>query len=338
MSSPYVIAEMSGNHDHSLDRAMEIVKAAAKAGCDALKLQTYTADSITIDCDRPEFKISDPQSLWYGETLYSLYSKASTPYEWHKPIFDCCRELGITPFSTPFDPAAVDFLESLDCPIYKISSFENGDIPLLKHVAQTHKPVIMSVGLIGPDEIQEAVTALTDNGCPEISLLKCTSAYPAAPKDFNLLTIQDLKRRFPQCKIGLSDHSIGIGVAITAVALGAEVIEKHFTISRADGGVDSAFSMEPDEMRQLVTECRIAQAAIGKVSYSLSADEQKSRKGRRSIYAIRNIKKGEPFSEANTRSIRPGLGIHPRFLEILFHKNAIRDIACGAPITENDFS
>ena len=210
-----------------------------------------------------------------------------TPDEWHKPIFDCCRELGITPFSTPFDPAAVDFLESLDCPIYKISSFENGDIPLLKHVAQTHKPVIMSVGLIGPDEIQEAVTALTDNGCPEISLLKCTSAYPAAPKDFNLLTIQDLKRRFPQCKIGLSDHSIGIGVAITAVALGAEVIEKHFTISRADGGVDSAFSMEPDEMRQLVTECRIAQAAIGKVSYSLSADEQKSRKGRRSIYVTR---------------------------------------------------
>lgn len=248
-NKPFIIAEMSGNHNHSLERALQIVEAAAECGVDALKIQTYTPDTMTLNCDKPDFVIEDKNSLWNGEKLYDLYKKASTPYDWHKPIFDKCKELGIVGFSTPFDLTSVDFLESINCPIYKIASFENGDIPLLKRVAKTKKPVIISLGMIGLDEIKEAVDTLLSNGCTDLTILKCTSSYPASVENSNLLTIPDLQKHFPDCKVGLSDHTLGIGAAIASVALGAEVIEKHFTLSRAEGGVDSAFSIEPKEMK-----------------------------------------------------------------------------------------
>lgn len=309
---PFIIAEMSGNHNQSLERALTIVASAAQSGVDALKIQTYTADTMTIDCDSSDFIIEDKNSLWSGEKLYDLYKKASTPYEWHKPIFDKCKELGIIGFSTPFDLSSVDFLESLDCPIYKIASFENGDIPLLKKVAQTKKPVIISLGMIRLDEIKEAVDTLKNNGCEDLTILKCTSSYPASVENSNLLTIVDLQKHFPDCKVGLSDHTLGIGAAIASVALGACVIEKHFTLSRAEGGVDSAFSMEPIEMKQLVEECQNAYKALGKVSYELSESEKKSLKFRRSLYVVKDIKKGEKFTSENIQSIRPGYGLHPK--------------------------
>lgn len=331
-SKPFIIAEMSGNHNHSLELALKIVDAAAEAGADALKLQTYTADTMTIDLAEGDFYISDPKNLWYGETLYSLYQKASTPWEWHNAIFDRCRERGIQGFSTPFDATAVDFLEDLNVPMYKISGFENGDIPLLKKVASTRKPVIMSLGLIGPDEMEEAIGTLLDNGCPDLTILKCTNSYPASPEAINLLTIPDLKRRFPSCRVGLSDHSLGIGVAIAAVALGAEVIEKHFTLCRKDGGVDSAFSLEPAEMKQLVEETARAALACGKVCYDLSEEEKKSIQGRRSVYVTEDIKAGEVFTARNLRCIRPGYGCHPRYYEQLLGKTALRDLRRGTPM------
>lgn len=336
-NKPFIIAEMSGNHNKSLERALQIVEAAAKCGVDALKIQTYTADSITIDCDRPEFIINDEDSLWKGEKLYNLYQKASTPYEWHKNIFDKCKELGIIGFSTPFDLDSVDFLESLDCPIYKIASFENGDHPLLKKVAKTGKPVIMSLGMITLDEIKEGVNILKSNGCNDLTLLKCTSSYPASVENSNLLTIPDLQKHFPDCKIGLSDHTLGIGAAIASVALGAKVIEKHFTLSRADGGVDSVFSMEPQEMKQLVEECNNAYLALGQVTYELSESEKKSLTFRRSLYVVKDIKKGELFTPENIRSIRPGFGLHPRHYEEILGKTAKKDLKFGAPITLDCF-
>lgn len=336
-NKPFIIAEMSGNHNQSLDRALEIVKAAANSGVDALKIQTYTADSITLNCDNTDFIIEDKSSLWNGEKLYDLYKKASTPYEWHKPIFDKCKELGIASFSTPFDLTAVDFLEELGCPIYKIASFENGDIPLLKRVAQTKKPVIMSLGMIGLDEIKEGVNILKSNGCNDLTLLKCTSSYPAHVDDSNLLTICDLQKHFPDCKIGLSDHTLGIGAAIASIALGGCVIEKHFTLSRAEGGVDSAFSIEPQEMKQLVEECNNAYNALGKASYELSESEKKSLKFRRSLYISKDIKKGEKFTLENIRSIRPGYGLHPRYYEQILGKNATKDLKFGTPVKMEDF-
>lgn len=336
-NKPFIIAEMSGNHNQSLDRALEIVKAAANSGVDALKIQTYTADSITLNCDNTDFIIEDKSSLWNGEKLYDLYKKASTPYEWHKPIFDKCKELGIASFSTPFDLTAVDFLEELGCPIYKIASFENGDIPLLKRVAQTKKPVIMSLGMIGLDEIKEGVNILKSNGCNDLTLLKCTSSYPAHVDDSNLLTICDLQKHFTDCKIGLSDHTLGIGAAIASIALGGCVIEKHFTLSRAEGGVDSAFSIEPQEMKQLVEECNNAYNALGKASYELSESEKKSLKFRRSLYISKDIKKGEKFTLENIRSIRPGYGLHPRYYEQILGKNATKDLKFGTPVKMEDF-
>lgn len=331
---PFIIAEMSGNHNHSLERALQIVEEAAKSGVDALKIQTYTADSITIDCDNPDFMIEDKNSLWSGEKLYDLYKKACTPYEWHKPIFDKCKELGIIGFSTPFDLAAVDFLENLDCPIYKIASFENGDIPLLKKVAKTKKPVIISLGLISPDEIKEAIDTLMNNGCTDLTILKCTSSYPATLENCNLLTIVELKEKFPECKVGLSDHTLGISASVASIALGGIVVEKHFTLARADGGVDSAFSMEPAEMKQLVDECNNVHKALGKVSYELSESEKDSLKFRRSLYVVKNIKKGEKFTTENIRSIRPGYGLHPRYYEEVLGKIANYDLNFGEPLKQ----
>ena len=259
---------MSGNHNHSLERALQIVDAAAKSGVDALKLQTYTADTMTIDKSDGEFFIEDSNSLWKGESLYSLYQKAYTPWEWHKAIFDRCKEKGIICFSTPFDFTAVDFLEELDCPIYKIASFENVDIPLIKRVAQTGKPMIVSTGMASLSELDDLVRTAKKNGCQDLTLLKCTSSYPATPEGTNLLTIPHMKELF-KCNVGLSDHTLGIGAAVASVALGATVIEKHFTLSRTDGGVDAAFSMEPAEMAQLVRECNTACEALGEVSYEI---------------------------------------------------------------------
>lgn len=334
---PFIIAEMSGNHNKSIERALQIVEAAAKSGVDALKIQTYAADSITLNCDSPDFMIEDKDSLWSGKKLYDLYQEACTPYEWHKPIFDKCKELGVVGFSTPFDSTAVDFLEKLNCPIYKIASFENGDIPLLKKVAETKKPVIISLGMINLEEIKEAVDILLSNGCPDLTILKCTSSYPASVENSNLLTIKDLKDKFPQCKVGLSDHTLGIGAAVGSVALGAEVIEKHFTLCRTDGGVDSAFSMEPAEMKQLVEECNNAYLALGHVSYELSESEKNSLKFRRSLYVAKDIKKGEKFTSENVRSVRPGFGLHPRYYEEILGKSATKDLNFGTPLKKEYF-
>lgn len=330
----FVIAEMSGNHNHSLERALAIVDAAADSGAHAVKLQTYTPETMTLDIKTPGFTIDDPKSLWVGQNLYELYRKAMTPWEWHQPIFERCQERGMVPFSTPFDSTAVDFLEKLHSPMYKIAAFENGDIPLLKLVAQTRKPVIVSLGMIGIHEIDEVVSTLQSNGSTDITLLKCTSAYPASPKDINLVVIPDLIKRYPGCKIGLSDHTLGIGVAIGAVALGAQVIEKHFTLSRGDGGVDSAFSMEPHEMKQLVEEAHRVVQAIGRVTYQLSESEIKSQVFRRSIYAVKNIKEGEIFTRENIRCIRPGYGLHPRYYEKILGTKATVVVDKGTPLKD----
>jgi len=329
---PFIIAEMSGNHNQSLENALAIVESAANAGCSALKLQTYTPDTMTLDCNSPDFIINDPKSLWYKRNLYDLYREAMTPWEWHKPIFDKCKQMGLLPFSTPFDSTAVDFLEKLDCPIYKIASFENTDIPLIKKVASTGKPVIMSTGMASFEELEESVNCLKENGCNDITLLKCTSSYPASPETCNLLTIPDMQKRFG-VDIGLSDHTLGIGVSVTSIALGVTVIEKHFTLSRADGGVDSAFSIEPEEMKKLVDEVNIAWLALGKISYGISSDsEEKSKKFRRSVYASENIKKNQKFTSVNIRVIRPGFGIAPKYYDEIIGKKATENILKGTPL------
>ena len=325
---PFIIAEMSGNHNHSLERALAIVDAAAEVGVDALKLQTYTADTMTIDKSDGEFFISDANSLWKGESLYSLYKKAHTPWEWHKVIFDRCKERGIIGFSTPFDFTAVDFLEELDCPIYKIASFENIDLPLIKRVAQTGKPMIVSTGMASVGELQELVDTARDNGCEDLTLLKCTSSYPATPEGSNLLTIPHMKELF-KCNVGLSDHTLGLGAAVASMALGARVIEKHFTLCRADGGVDSAFSMEPAEMAQLVRECNTAVQAIGHVNYKMQEQEKNSLIYRRSLYIVKDMKAGDVLTEENLRSIRPGLGLPPKFYEDLLGKKVRCDVKKG---------
>lgn len=337
MNKPFIIAEMSGNHNKSLHRALKIVEAAAGCGVDALKLQTYTADSITINSDRDEFLIKDENNLWKGEKLYDLYQKACTPYEWHKEIFDKCKEYGIVGFSTPFDTDAVDFLESLNCPMYKIASYENSDYLLLKKVAQTLKPVILSVGMLNLEQIKNSVKILKDNGCEDLTILKCTSDYPAKFEDMNLATIIDLKKNFSNCKIGLSDHSAGISASLAAIALGGEVIEKHFTLCRADGGVDSAFSMEPAEMEQLVFEADNVYKAIGKINYNLSSGEKDSLKYRRSLYVVEDIKMGERFNSKNVRSIRPANGLDTKYYDLVMTKCANKDLSFGTPLSLNDF-
>ena len=327
----FIIAEMSGNHNQSLERALEIVEAAAKTGVHALKIQTYTPDTMTLDLDEREFHISDPNSLWAGTSLYKLYGEAYTPWEWHKPIFDRARELGMLAFSTPFDDTAVDFLESLDVPCYKIASFENTDLPLIRRVAATGKPLIISTGMATVGELDETVRAAREAGCKDLILLKCTSTYPASPESTNLLTIPHLRELFG-CEVGLSDHSMGVGVAVASVALGATVIEKHFTLARADGGVDSNFSMEPVEMSQLVTETVRAWQAIGQISYGATQAEEKSKVFRRSIYACADIAAGEPLTTKNIRAIRPGLGLPLKFMDICLGRKAQVAIKRGTPI------
>jgi pseudaminic acid synthase len=334
LTKPFIIAEMSGNHNQSLDRALQIVEEAARADVDALKIQTYTADTITIDSKREEFLITNPKSLWKGKTLYSLYQKAYTPWEWDKPIFDKCAECGILGFSTPFDFTAVDFLETLNVPFYKIASFENYDLPLLKYIAKIHKPVIMSTGMIAMDELKESVQTLKENGCPEIVLLKCTSIYPANPKNSNLLTIPDMQKQFPDCIIGLSDHTLGTAVSVASIALGAKVLEKHFTLSRVEGGVDSAFSMEPVEMKHLVDDTNNVYHALGAVLYGPTEDEKPSLKNRRSLYVVKDVKKGELFTVENVRSIRPAMGLSTKRYEEVLTKTASCDIEAGMPLSE----
>lgn len=329
---PFIIAEMSGNHNHSLERALAIIDAAADAGVQALKLQTYTAETMTIDIEDGEFFIDDPNNLWKGNSLYKLYQQAYTPWEWHKPIFDRCRERGILGFSTPFDASAVDFLESLDVPCYKIASFEMTDLPLIRKVAATGKPMIISTGMATLAEIDETVRAARQVGCQDIILLKCTSTYPATPKNTNLMTIPHMRELFA-CQVGLSDHTMGIGASVASIALGATVIEKHFTLSRADGGVDSAFSLEPAEMKALVIECRQAYEALGHVSYGPTQAEQASLRHRRSLYVVEDIRAGELFTESNVRAIRPGLGLPPKYLDVVIGRRAEMDVRRGTPIS-----
>jgi N-acetylneuraminate synthase len=333
-SSPLVIAEMSGNHNQSLERALEIVDAVAQSGAHALKIQTYTAETMTIDIREREFFISDEKSLWKGESLFDLYKKAYTPWEWHEAIFDRAKKHKMLAFSTPFDRTAVDFLEDLNAPCYKIASFENTDLPLIRYVAATGKPMIISTGMATFAELDETVEAARSAGCKDLILLKCTSTYPSTPDDSNILTIPEMRSRYG-CEIGISDHTMGIGVSVAAVALGATVVEKHFTLQRADGGVDSAFSMEPQEMAQLVIETERAWQALGKVQTGPTAKEKASLVFRRSLYVVADIKAGEKLTPANVRAIRPGNGIAPKFYDEVIGKTAKRDIARGTPLSHD---
>lgn len=329
---PFIIAEMSGNHNQSLDRALAIVEAAARSGAHAIKLQTYTADTLTLDVREGEFFIGDADSLWQGKSLYELYQEAYTPWEWHQAIFDRCRELGLLAFSTPFDESAVDFLEGLSVPCYKIASFENADLPLIRKVAGTGKPMIISTGMATLGELEETVQTARECGCRDLILLKCTSSYPASPENTNIKTIPHLKKLFG-CQVGLSDHTMGLGVAVASIALGAVVIEKHFTLCRADGGVDSAFSLEPDELSALVTESERAWQALGQVYYGATPGEKASLKFRRSIYAARDIAAGEEYTSENIRIVRPGLGLPPRYYEILLGRKASQPLKKGTALT-----
>lgn len=331
-STPFVIAEMSGNHNQSLERALAIVDAAADAGAHALKIQTYTADTMTLDLDEREFHISDTNSLWAGSSLYKLYEAAHTPWEWHAPIFARARERGMLAFSTPFDETAVDFLETLEVPCYKIASFENTDLPLIRKVAATGKPIIMSTGMATVAELDASVRAARAAGCQDLVLLKCTSTYPATPANSNLMTIPHLRELFA-CEVGLSDHTLGVGAAVASVALGATVIEKHFTLRRADGGVDAAFSMEPEEFRALVEESERAWQALGRIQYGASAAEAKSLLFRRSLYVVRDIAAGEVLSGDNVRAIRPGLGLPPGQLDLVLGKRVTRAVRRGTPLS-----
>jgi len=325
---PFIIAEMSGNHNQSLERAMNIVDAAAAAGVNAIKLQTYTADTITLDVNKSDFTINEQESLWKGQNLHNLYKLAYTPWEWHKPIMKRANELGLICFSSPFDETSVDFLETLDVPIYKIASFENNHLPLLRKVAATGKPIIISTGMASLKELEETVSTVKNAGCDKLILLKCTSNYPASPKDSNILTIPDLRKRF-DCQVGLSDHTMGLGVSIAAIAHGATVIEKHFTLDRNDGGVDSEFSMEPSEMSFLVTETKRAWQSLGEVKYGPTKSEESSLKYRRSLYISQDIRSGEVLSEKNLRVVRPGFGLHPRYFEELLGTKVLKDIKKG---------
>lgn len=330
---PMIIAEMSGNHNSSLQRALAIVEAAAKAGAHALKLQTYTADTMTLDINEAEFFISDPNVLWKGRSLYELYGQAYTPWEWHEPIFKRAADLGMLAFSTPFDESAVKFLESVDVPCYKIASFENTDLPLIREVASTGKPMIISTGMASVAELDETVRAARQGGCTDLILLKCTSTYPAAPENTNIRTIPHLRKLFGT-EVGLSDHTMGVGVAVASVALGATVIEKHFTLSRADGGVDAAFSMEPAEMAALVTETSRAWCSLGNVAYGASSvQEERSKLYRRSLYVVRDLKAGELLDASSVRAIRPGLGLPCKYLELVLGKRVSRDVTRGTPLS-----
>lgn len=326
---PFIIAEMSGNHNQSLERALEIVDAVAKTGAHALKLQTYTADTMTIDVAHGEF--INNQELWKGRSLYNLYQEAYTPWEWHEEIFSRARKLGLIPFSTPFDSSSVDFLENLNVDCYKIASFENTDINLIKKVAATGKPMIVSTGMMDLSEMDEMVRSAREAGCKDLILLKCTSTYPSTPKGTNIATIPHMREMFG-CEIGLSDHSMGTGVAVASVAMGASVIEKHFTLDRSDGGIDSAFSMEPSEMESLVVESERAWQSVGVVKYGPGEKENQSRQYRRTLYIVADMKKGEVITEKNMRAIRPGLGLPTKYYDHLLGKRVKRDVVRGTAV------
>ncbi len=329
---PFIIAEMSGNHNQSFERAIKILEAAAKAGAHAFKLQTYTADTLTLDVKQGEFFIENKDSLWKGKSLYELYQEAYTPWEWHEPIIKRANELGMLCFSTPFDDTAVDFLENLNVPAFKIASFENTHLPLIKKVASLGKPMIVSTGMASIAELDETVSTIRDAGCKDIVLLKCTSTYPATPTNSNVLTVPHLRKLF-DCEVGLSDHTMGIGAAISAVAHQATVIEKHFTLNREDGGVDSAFSLEPKEMKQLAVETERAWQALGKVKYGPSDAEKSSIKFRRSLYVAEEMKSGEILNKNNLRAVRPGYGLQPKYYEILLGKKVNQNVKKGTPLS-----
>ena len=329
---PFIIAELSGNHNGSLDRALAIVDAAAATGAHALKIQTYTADTMTLDIREREFVITDPKSPWAGRSLYDLYEEAHTPWDWHAPIFDRARKHGLIPFSTPFDHSAVDFLETLDAPCYKIASFENTDLPLIRRVAATGKPMIVSTGMATLGEIDALVRAARDAGCRDLVLLKCTSSYPASPANSNIRTIPALREAFG-CEVGLSDHTLGVGVAVASVALGATVIEKHFTLSRADGGVDSAFSLEPAEMRALVEETQRAWQGLGAVRFGTDDAEHGSKVFRRSLYFVRDLPAGATISTGDVRPIRPGHGLPPSDIKLVVGRRLRAAVRRGTPVS-----
>jgi N-acetylneuraminate synthase len=328
---PFIIAEMSGNHNQSLERALEIVEAAASTGAHALKLQTYTSDTMTLDVQEGEFFIDDPKSLWKGSSLYDLYKVAYTPWEWHKPIMERARELGILCFSTPFDDTAVDFLKDLDVPAYKIASFENTHLPLIRKVAATGKPMIISTGMASVAELEETVRTIRDAGCEDFVLLKCTSTYPATPNNSNVLTIPHMRKLF-NCEVGLSDHTMGIGASVAAVVHGATVIEKHFTLNRSDGGVDSAFSLEPEEMKALVIETERAWQSLGKVHYGPTEAEKPSLAFRRSLYIAKDMKAGDILTEKNLRIVRPGMGLAPKYYGTLLGRKVNQDLKKGTAV------
>lgn len=331
---PFIIAEMSGNHNQSLERAFQLVDAAADAGAHALKIQTYTADTITLNARTSDFMINDKNSLWYGKNLYDLYTEAYTPWEWHKAIFDRAHEKGMLAFSSPFDESAVDFLESLNVPCYKIASFENTHFPLIKKVIETGKPFIISTGVATLSDLQDLQEFLIKNNAKNYILLKCTSTYPASPENTNILTIPHMSQLF-NCHVGLSDHTMGIGVSVAAVALGARVIEKHFTLDRNEGGVDSAFSLEPHELKALVQETERAFLSLGSVNYKLSDKELKSREHKRSIYVSSEIKSGEKFTKDNLKVVRPAFGLAPKYWEDVLGKIAKTDIQPGTPLSND---
>ena len=331
-NAPFIIAEMSGNHNQSLDRAIEIVEAASEAGVQALKLQTYTSDTMTLDLSDKEFLISDKDSLWKGKNLYELYKQAYTPWEWHQSIMQRANELGMTCFSSPFDESAVDFLEELNVPAYKIASFENNHLPLIRKVASTGKPVIISTGMATIIEIGEAVATAREAGCKDLILLKCTSTYPATPEDSNVLTIPHMRELF-DCEVGLSDHTMGIGTSIAAVAHGATVIEKHFTLDRLDGGVDSAFSLEPHELELLTVETERAWQSMGRVIYGGVRDEEKSKIFKRSIYIVKDMVVGDVFTEENIGIIRPGNGLSPKYYGHIIGQSINHSAKKGTPVS-----
>jgi N-acetylneuraminate synthase len=331
-AQPFIIAELSGNHNGSLDRALAIVDAVAASGAQALKLQTYTADTMTLDLSRDEFFIADPDSPWQGKSLYALYQEAHTPWEWHEPIFRRARSQGLLAFSSPFDATAVDFLEELDVPAFKVASFENTDIPLIQRVSSTGKPVIISTGLASEEEVDEAVQAARAAGCRDLILLKCTSNYPASPAASNLKTLPYLRSKFG-CEVGVSDHTLGTAAAVGSIGLGATIIEKHVTLSRADGGVDSGFSLEPHELRQLVGDTRIAWQAAGQVRLGPTAEERKSLVFRRSLYVCEDLNPGDELTQKNLRAIRPGLGLSPKYMAQVLGARVTRAVVRGTPLS-----
>lgn len=329
---PFIVAEMSGNHNQSLQRAMQIVDAAAAAGAHALKIQTYTAQTMTLDIAEGEFFINDPKNLWQGKSLYELYKEAYTPWEWHAAIFERCRSHGLVGFSTPFDATAVDFLESLKVPCYKIASFENIDLPLIRKCASTGKPLIISTGMATVSELEDAVGAAREAGCKDLILLKCTSTYPAQPDNSHIRTVPHLRELF-RCEVGLSDHTMGVGAAVASVAMGAVLVEKHFTLRRADGGVDSTFSLEPEELRSLVVETERAWRSLGDVHYGPTTAEKPSLQYRRSLYVVQDLRDGDVLTATNVRAIRPGLGLPPKWLDQVLGRKVRKAVRKGTPLT-----